>query len=280
MRAKTGCRAVRAVLCAAAASLVISIGSNSPSAQWLHYPTAGVPRTAAGTPNLDAPSPRTEDGKPDFSGVWDIEHNRPCPPGGCLDFYVGKEFTNIGSSLKGGLPYLPWAAAITKKRTEELRLQDPNSFCLPIGIVRMHTMPLLKKIVQVPGLLVILNEHDAGYRQIFTDGRPLPVDPNPSWVGYSSGGWDGDTLVIHTAGFRDDLWLDANGSPMTEGARITERIRRVNFGKLEVDITVDDLQAYSAPWTVKLNQFLVVDTDLLDYICNENEKDARHLVGK
>jgi len=271
---------VRAVIWTLAVSVVISTGSSSAGAQWLHYPTAGVPRTAAGTADLDAPAPRMADGKPDFSGTWDIEHNRPCPPGGCADLYVGLEFTNIGSSLKGGLPYLPWAAAITKKRTEDLRLEDPNSFCFPIGIVRMHTMPLLKKIIQVPGLLVILNEHDATYRQIFTDGRPLPVDPNPSWVGYSAGRWEGDTLVVQTEGFRDGMWLDANGSPLTAGARITERFRRVNYGKIEIELTVDDLKAYSAPWTVKLNQLIALDTDLLDYICAENEKDAKHLVGK
>jgi len=280
MPAKTGHRGVRAVICIVALLTGFAIGSVSPAAQWLHYPTTGVPRTAAGTPNLEAPAPRTADGKPDFSGTWDIEHNRPCPPGGCADLYVGLEFTNIGTSLKGGLPYLPWAAAITKKRTEDLRLEDPNSFCLPIGIVRMHTMPLLKKIIQVPGLIVILNEHDATYRQIFTDGRPLPVDPNPSWVGYSTGTWDGDTLVVQTAGFRDGMWLDANGSPLTETARVTERFRRVNYGKIEIELTVDDLKAYRAPWTVKLNQLIALDTDLLDYICNENEKDARHLVGK
>jgi hypothetical protein len=280
MRATTGHRGVRAVICTVAVSAVVSIGSASPGAQWLHYPTTGVPRTAAGTPDLDAPAPRTADGKPDFSGTWDIEHNRPCPPGGCADFYIGQEFTNIGWSLKGGLPYLPWAAAITKKRTEDLRLEDPNSFCFPVGIVRMHTMPLLKKFIQVPGLLVILNEHDASYRQIFTDGRPLPVDPNPSWVGYSTGTWEGDTLVVQTAGFRDGMWLDANGSPLTDGAHVTERFRRVNYGKIEIEITVDDPKAYSAPWTVKLNHLIALDTDLIDYICNENEKDARHLVGK
>lgn len=273
-------RGVRAVIWTVAVSVVISTGSSSAGAQWLHYPTAGVPRTAAGTADLDVPAPRMADGKPDFSGTWDIEHNRPCPPGGCADLYVGLEFTNIGASLKGGLPYLPWAAAITKKRTEDLRLEDPNSFCFPIGVVRMHTMPLLKKIIQVPGLLVILNEHDATYRQIFTDGRPLPVDPNPSWVGYSTGTWDGDTLVVRTEGFRDGMWLDANGSPLTAGARITERFRRVNYGKIEIELTVDDLKAYSAPWTVKLNQLIALDTDLLDYICAENEKDAKHLVGK
>ena len=135
-------------------------------------------------------------------------------------------------------------------------------------------MPLLKKIIQVPGLVVILNEQYAMYRQIFTDGRPLPGDPNPSWVGYSSGTWEGDTLVVQTAGFRDGLWLDANGSPMTAGARVTERFRRVSYGKLEIELTVDDLKTYSAPWTVTLNQFIALDTDLLDYICNENERDA------
>ena len=249
-------------------------------AQWVNYPTAGIPRTADGKPDLSAPAPRTADGRPDFSGVWDVEHNRPCPPGGCADLPVGQEFVNIGSSLKGGLPYLPWAASLAKKRTEDLRLEDPTSFCLPIGIVRLHTMALLKKIVQGPGLLVILNEHNATYRQIFTDGRPLPADPNPSWVGYSSGHWEGDTLVVQTAGFRDGLWLDANGSPLTDGAHVTERFRRVNYGQLTIDVTVNDLKAYSAPWTVRLNQFLALDTDLIDYICNENEKDVRHLVGK
>src|SRR3954471_15014983 len=171
-----------AAACLAAALLVVSWRSAALDAQWLNYPTAGVPRTAAGAPNLEAPTPRTPDGKPDFSGVWDIEHNRPCPPDGCADLYVGREFVNIGSTREGGLPYLPWAAAITKKRTEDLRLEDPNSFCMPIGIIRMHTMPLYKKIIQGQGLLVILNEHQVNYRQIFTDGRPLPVDPNPSWV--------------------------------------------------------------------------------------------------
>jgi hypothetical protein len=159
-------------------------------------------------------------------------------------------------------------------------VEDPTSFCLPIGIVRLHTMALLKKIVQTPGLLVILNEHNATYRQIFTDGRPLPLDPNPSWVGYSTGRWDGDTLVVQSTGFRDGLWLDANGSPLTEGARITEKFRRVSYGQLQIDVTVDDLKAYSAPWTVRLNQFLALDTDLVDYICHENEKDLPHLVGK
>jgi hypothetical protein len=256
------------------------IHASATDAQWLRYPTAGVPRTAAGAPDLEAPAPRGADGKPDLSGTWDVDHNKPCPKDGCFDMYVGQEFTDIGWSLAGGLPYLPWAAAITRKRTEELRKEDPTSYCLPIGLVRLHTIPLLKKIVQVPGLIVILNEHSVSYRQIFTDGRPLPVDPNPSWVGYSSGRWDGDTLVVETTGFRDGIWLDANGSPLTDAARITERFHRVNFGKLEIDLTVTDPKAYRQPWTVRLNQFIALDTDLLDYICNENERDMPHLVGK
>jgi hypothetical protein len=280
MQATTRRTAARTVVGAAALLAVIWVWPSSLGAQWLRYPTAGVPRTPAGAPNLDAPPPRTADGKPDLSGTWDIEHNRPCPPDGCADMPVGHEFVNIGWSLKGGLPYQPWAAALAKKRTEELRKEDPTSFCLPIGVVRLHTMALLKKMIQVPGLLVILNEHNATYRQIFTDGRPLPADPNPSWVGYSTGKWEGDTLVVQTSGFRDGLWLDANGSPLTEEARVTERFRRVTYGKLEIDVTVNDRKAYTAPWTVRLNQFIALDTDLLDYICNENERDVPHLVGK
>src|SRR5580704_9970527 len=166
-------RVVRTIICVVAVLAVVSVRSTSPGAQWLHYPTTGVPRTPEGTANLDAPAPRTADGRPDFSGIWDVEHSRRCPPDGCADMPVGQEFINIGWSLKGGLPYLPWAAAITKKRTEELRIEDPTSFCLPIGIVRLHTMPLLKKMIQAPGLLVILNEHNDVYRQIFNDGPPF-----------------------------------------------------------------------------------------------------------
>jgi hypothetical protein len=245
-------------------------------AQWVSYPTAGVPRTATGAPDLNAPTPRTTDGKPDFSGIWQPEKNRPCPPEGCDDMPIPQEFLNIGWSLKGGLPYQPWAAELVKARKALNGQEDPGTHCLPTGIIMMHTTPLLKKIVQTPGLLVILNERNATYRQIFLDGRPLPADPQPSWVGYSTAKWDGDTLVVETSGFRDGIWLDRGGSPLTEAGRITERFRRVTYGRLEIRITVDDPKAYTAPWTVQLNQFLVLNTDLLDYICLENEKDAPH----
>ena len=163
-----------------------------------------------------------------------------------------------------------------KKRRAENSKDDPQSRCLPRGAVRLYTDGLFKKIIQTPGMLVILNERDAAYRQIFTDGRPLPVDPNPAYNGYSSGKWEGDTLVIQSVGFRDDLWLDSGGSPITESGKITERLRRPSFGKLEVEITVDDSKAYTKPWTVKLSQPIVVDTELLEYICVENERDYSH----
>jgi hypothetical protein len=146
--------------------------------------------------------------------------------------------------------------------------------------LKMHADPLYRKIVQTPGLIVILNERNATYRQIFTDGRPLPQDPQPSFNGYSTGKWDGDTLVVTTSGFREGTWLDRKGSPLTESGTITERFHRVNVGRLEIEITVDDSKAYTAPWTIKLSQNLKVDTELLDYICLENEKDTPHLVGK
>jgi hypothetical protein len=192
----------------------------------------------------------------------------------------GQQFLDAGWGLKGGLPYRPWAAELVKARMAENGKDDPTSHCLPGGVLKMHTTPLLRKIVQTPGLIVILNEHNAEYRQIFTDGRPLPEDPQPSWNGYSSGKWDGDTLVVQTNGFRDGLWLDRNGSPMTDAARMTERFRRVNYGKLEIEVTVDDPKAYHTRWTIKLNQFIVLNTELLDFVCLENEKDMPHLVGK
>jgi hypothetical protein len=249
-------------------------------AQWIAYPSPNVPRSKDGKPDLSAPAPRAADGKPDLSGIWDVLHNRPCPPEGCADMWIPQEFVDIGFNLKGGLPYQPWAAALTKQRTTQNRYDDPNAKCLPVGIVRMYTTPLYRKIVQAPGLLVILNERNAAYRLIFTDGRPLPKDPQPTWNGYSTAKWDGDTLNIQSAGFIDGLWLDSNGSPLTESAKITERLHRVNFGTLEVEFTVDDPKAYTKPWTVKLTQLLKPDTELLDYYCSENEKDVPHLVPR
>jgi len=249
-------------------------------AQWLSYPTPGIPRRSDGKPNFNAPAPRTTGGKPDLSGIWGWELNRPCPPQGCDDQPIGQEFINIGWSLKDGLPYQPWAAELVKTRRAGNAKDDPQTHCLPRGAVRLFTDGLYKKIVQTPGLLVILNERNASYRQIFTDNRPLPIDPDPSWNGYSSARWEDDTLVVRTIGFRDGLWLDSSGSPLTDAAKVTEKFRRPNFGRLEIEITVDDSKAYTAPWTIKLTQPLVPDTELLDYICLENEKDITHFATK
>lgn len=250
------------------------------SGQWINYPTAGVPRTPDGKPNLTAPTPRAADGKPDLSGLWNNPTTRPPNPEfpGCAA--VSDEFINIAAHLKGGLPYQPWAAELVKTRRTEQRVNDPMSRCIPIGPIRLHTWNGPRKLVQSPGLLIIMNELDTTYRQIFTDGRPLPADPNPSWNGYSSGKWEGDTLVVHTAGFRDHMWLDGAGNPMTDAAQITERFRRIDFGNLEIEITVDDPKAYTKPWTVKIAQVIDLDTDLLDFVCADNEKDISHLSAK
>jgi hypothetical protein len=246
----------------------------------------GVPRTADGRPNLNAPAPRSADGKPDFSGVWLADNPLPCPPflrdgDECIEkIPLSVEAANIAASLPGGLPYQPWAAALVKQRSDNLAKDDPHARCLPSNPPRHYTLPHYEKIVQVPGLILMLSEFNASYRQIFTDARPLPADPTPSWQGYSSGRWQGDTLVVETIGFRDDLWLDLAGSPMTGAARVTERIRRPNYGRLEIEVTINDPKAYTKPWTVHLDQTIVVDTELLDDNCMENEQSVRRMVGK
>src|SRR5579885_1399623 len=249
-------------------------------AQWINYPSAGIPRTKDGKADLNAACPRTADGHPDFSGVWIAPSSREGNPQfpGCEP--IPDEFANIAAHLKDGLPYQPWAAQLVNARRTEQRVHDPLSHCLPIGPVRLHTLPGLRKVTQTSGLIVILNEWNASYRQIFTDGRPLPEDPNPSWNGYSSATWQGDTLVVQTNGLRDGLWLDALGNPLTGAALLIERFRRPNFGRLEIEITVDDPKAYTRPFTFTVTHRLQPDTDLLDFVCSENEKDAPRLSSK
>jgi hypothetical protein len=245
------------------------------------YPTADVPKTADGKPNLTASAPRTPDGKPDLSGTWEMKKDRPCPPEGCADHQVVYQFFDIGHGMQNPLPYQAWAAKQVKSRMADNGKDDPTSHCQALGVVKSHTFPLPRKIVQTPSLVVILNAREAAYRQIFTDGRPLSAgaDLLPSFNGYSSGKWEGDTLVVETAGFKDGLWLDRNGSPLTSAARIVERFRRLNYGNLEIEMTVNDPKAYTAPWTVTLKQVIVLNEDLVDYICLENEKDGPIISG-
>jgi hypothetical protein len=190
---------------------------------------------------------------------------------------MGREGINMGVSLPGGLPYQPWLVELVKKRTAENAKDDPHVACLPDTFLRAYSLPHLLKFVQTPGLLVMLNEMNAGYRQVFTDGRPFPDDPTPSWQGYSSATWEGETLVVNSIGFRDDIWIDWNGSVITSAAKMQERIRRPDYGHLEIGVTVDDSKAYTKPWTVTLHQRLALNTELVDEICLENEKSLQRM---
>jgi hypothetical protein len=269
------------------------------AAQWVKYPTAGVPRNRDGSVNMSAPAPRLANGRPDFSGIWaagepyvpdqhqltpeqaanrreprSSKDNKPVDAG---EINGGRQMSDIGIDLPGGLPYQPWLVAIVKERTANKAIDDPHIRCYPDNFLRAYQLPHALKFVHNPSLLVMLNEMNAGYRQIFIDGRPLPQDPTPSWQGYSSGKWSGDTLVIDTIGVRGDTWIDWNGSEVTEQAKIREEMRRPDFGHLEIRVTVDDPNAYTKPWTVTLRQRIVVDTELIDEICLENEKSFTHL---
>ena len=238
------------------------------SAQWIKYPTAGIPRTPDGKPVLTAPAPKTSDGKPDLSGLWKAPN--------------GKYLANLAADLKPeDVPFQPWAAALYKQRQDNLAKDRPTSHCIPHSVPdQMAVAGYPFKIVQTPGLVLILYEEMTHFRQIFTDGRARLSDPNPTLVGYSVGHWEQDTLVVETTGFSADLsWLDDPGHPHTEALHVTERFRRGDFGHLEVRITINDPKAYTKPWTVTENFNFLADTDLIENYC-ENEKDAAHLTGK
>jgi hypothetical protein len=277
----------RAIAVILPAVIVLTCPPRTASAQWLHYPTADVPRTADGKPNLSAPAPRLPGGTPDFSGIWLTATRFPCTPGkeggffDCgLELPISPLAVNLGSNLPDGLPYQPWAAALVKQRTADQSKDDPHVRCLPDNPPRPYGLPHLTKALHTPRLLVLLNEVNAMYRQIFIDGRPLPEDPTPSWNGYSTAAWEGDTLVVRTIGFRDGLWLDTSGSTMSDAAKMTERIRRPNFGTLEIEVTVDDPKTYTRPWTVSMPQTIVLDTELIDEFCLENEKSSQRMNAK
>jgi len=288
-------------------------------AQWPDYPTAGVPRDAKGKPDLNGPTPKAADGHPDLSGVWGLARTgggragatAALPPGGPPPggpptpqapgatapppggpgpggppapprVYNGyATFFDVGAGLKDGLPLLPGAAELLKQRKAENSKDNPDAHCLPLGLMQLHEHPQPRKIIQNPSLTVILYEAQAGVRQIFTDGRPLPpADVQPWWYGYSVGKWDGDTLVVETTGFRDDVWLDIGGSPLTNKGKMTERFHRPNYGTLDMEITFEDPSMYSKPFTVKVRHRIMPDTDLIEFICGENERSDAHLVGK
>jgi hypothetical protein len=232
------------------------------SAQWLNYPTPGIPRTPDGKPNLSAPTPRTADGKIDLSGVWSTNQMR----------------VRFAGDLPNPAPLTPWASAIREERLRNLSRDIPTSQCLPSGIPPDMLRQIPFKIIQTPSVTAILIEEFNHWRQIFTDGRPLPVDPEPAWFGYSIGKWDGHTLVVETNGLNDRTWIDGGGTPHSASLHLTERFRRPTFGHMEIEYTFDDSKAFSKPFSATV-KFELRDTELLDHQC-ENEKDAGHLVGR
>ncbi len=261
----------------------LTLVSGSLSAQWAAFPTSGVPRMPDGEPDLEGPIPRTSEGRPDLTGLWENVGGQRAPVGGQLGRGAAGErpspppgsppvanFFEIGAQME--VPYTEWAEEIGQQRMADDAQGNPDAHCLPMGHMLYHTHIFPRKIIQTPDVIVILNEANSGIRQIFTDGRSLPDnDPLPWWFGYSVGRWEGDTLVVETIGFRDDVWLDYNGSPLTSSGKITERFRRVNYGNLEIDVTIEDPMAYTEPFTVRVNQRVMLDTNMIEYICIENE---------
>ncbi len=244
--------------------------SSTVEGQWDPRGASGIPRDAKGEPDLNAPAPRTADGKPDLSGVWQGGQQAQAQ---ASDGPPVAGFRDVAQNIKEGLPLKPEGAALLKERRDNNSKDNPEAHCLPMGIMQFHTQGAPRKIIQSPGILVILYEASSGLRQIFTDGRPLPGnDPQPWWYGYSVGKWDGDTLVVETTGLRDGGWLDIIGSPLSDAAKLTERFRRVSYGRMEIDITVDDAKLYTRPWTVRVNQRIMPDQELIEFICLENQR--------
>lgn len=234
----------------------IVVASAEARAQWFHHPEPDIPRLADGSVDLDGPVPMLANGKPSLAGLW--EHDDPL-----------RYLFNIASDLEDDVPFQPWAREVFEQRMARRGADDPNNFCMPSGTVMKHAIPAPFKIVQDPNLLVLLYESRTIYRQIFTDARPFPEDPQPAWYGYSVGHWEGDTLVVESMGYNDRFWLDTQGRPSTEQLRVIERFSRPSFGRLEVEITVDDPGAYTAPWTVTQTMHYLPDTDLIEHICQE-----------
>ena len=305
---------MKKILRAVALAVMCSV---SVAAQWPKHEEAGVPRDAKGSPRLDAPPPRTADGKPDLSGVWRRTDRDPIPPvlaGLFADQAAAAgrggrgapppapapaapparpdpnsppvaAFWDLGTNVPGGLPMTPWAAELKKQRMATNSVNNPDANCLPLGIHPLHTHPDPRQIIQTPKLVLIAWEANYGLRFIHTDGRQVPPlgEPQPFWYGYSAGRWEGDTLVVETNNVRGaemgpfDGWLDVDGSPHSNQVKFTERFRRPTFGKLEIDLTIEDAKAYTKPFTVRINEQVMVDNELIEFICNENQQFRRRV---
>ena len=246
---------------------IVCVSASPVLAQWVNVPNPATPRTPDGKPDLTAPLPRTPDGKPDLSGIWRRQRGSQPATGGPDGIAAGIDVL-----------FQPSGEAVYKARGESNGKGMPSERCLPHGITKAFSVPEPFKIVQMPGLTLILHEEFNHYRQIFSDGRPVPERRAPAAFGYSRGAWDGDTFVVDTTGSVDDAWLDFRGHPATDALHLVERYRRRDFGHLEIQFTIDDPKAYRQPWSVTMTFDLLPDTELIEHIC-ENERDAAHIVG-
>jgi hypothetical protein len=251
-------------------SLAVAVIFSAPAlAQWSNAKTQGIPRLTDGKPNLSAPAPRTPDGKPDLTGVWQAGR------AGAAGQY-GYDY-DVTQDLPAGA-VTPWARTVRQQRVQDFRKDSPLARCLPVSVPFLNFRGL-SRIVQTPALIAILYESpNSPHRTVFMDGRELPKDPSPTWLGYSVGHWEGDTLVINSAGFNDQGWLDVGGNPQTESLRLTERFRRPDFGHLQLEVTFDDPKTFSKPFTLRMEKMYTADTEIFEDVC-ENERDSGHLVG-
>jgi hypothetical protein len=240
-------------------AVLLLVVAESPAGQWLKVPTPGIPRTPDGRADLNAPTPRGPDGKPVIAGLW-----RP----------TARLIENITRGMKAGetVPFRPWAEALFKTRVANNAKDDPTSNCLVGGVPRSDFVPYPFKIIETPGLVTILYEAVHSFRQIFTDGRALPKDPNPAWFGYSVGRWEGDVFVVESSGFNDNVWLDNAGRPAGEQLRVIERFRRTDFGHMDIEITIDDPKTYTRPWNVTERLTFLPDAEIIEYMCTENNR--------
>ena len=262
----------RLLLSAAIAALF----SPSVDAQWLTYPTPGIPRLADGQPNLSAPAPKSADGRPDLSGIWAAE----CGIAGRDACFTQSLFFDLAKGLKADdVQPTPWAASIQAQRASRNHVDDPYGYCLPPGTPRINFGGGPFKILQTPAVTAFLYETQSGmtFRQVFTDGRPIAASLEPTWLGYSSGRWDGETFVVETAGFKDNGWLDTlKARPHSDALRVTERFRRIDIGHIDLQVTIDDPKAYAKPWTIRAPLTLQADTELIEFFCDNHDKTMEH----
>jgi len=251
-------------------------------AQWPELRSKSAPRTPDGRVNLTAPAPRTADGKPDFSGIWDkgILPNEVPPPGTFAAIGPSQAFRDLDAAVSGGVPMQPWAASLKAARHAQNSKDHPDAHCLPLHPIQLHQHPQPRKIVQTTDLVLILYEANDGRREIHLDGRPLPPgDPQPWWFGYSTGRWEGDTLVVNSLGFKDQAWIDEWGTPGSDALKLTERITRPAFGRLRIQMTVEDPKTLTKPFSFTVEQRLMPDTELIEFVCGENNTPVKRFVG-